>query len=271
MIPVRFQKEVNAHLMGNYLNISNFPVILSIFGEPGMGKTWQLRTHLRCLGIKVYSISSADLESNRAGEPAKLLKKQYEGASEDLGNGVPTAIVIDDIDTTLGEWKNNTGTVNHQNVIALLMHIADNPNYLEGFGNTKRVPIFITGNNYALLYAPLIRDGRANYFEWKPTEDEKCAIVASILNFQSENDAKEVITLFPDKPISFFSSFHAKQSASLLSSYVSNAGIDYIVKVPEFKEKVKSEYHCALRSIDWKAEFQIYADTHKNSPLEKEL
>ena len=151
IISERFQKKVNAHLLGNMLHIENYPLILGIFGEPGMGKTCQLREHLNAIGVNVFSISSADLESERAGLPAKLLKEKYVHASTSVAQNNPSALVIDDIDTTVGEWQKNTGTVNHQGILAFLMHIADNPYYIEDIGSVNRVPIFFTGNNYELL------------------------------------------------------------------------------------------------------------------------
>ena len=123
--------------------------------------------------VSVFSISAADLESDRAGEPAKLLQQKYIEASASMSKGVPAVLIIDDIDTTLGEWEKFTGTVNHQDILAFLMHIADNPHHIENVGSVSRVPIFFTGNNFDLLYKPLIREGRANRFDWEPTREEK--------------------------------------------------------------------------------------------------
>lgn len=66
-----------------------------------MGKTYQLRHYLVTVGVKVFSISAADLESDRAGEPAKLLKRKYLEASDCITDGNPSALLIDDVDTTL--------------------------------------------------------------------------------------------------------------------------------------------------------------------------
>lgn len=164
-ISKRFTEKINAHLMGNLLCIDNYPLIMAIIGKPGMGKTWQLRKHLEGLGIEIFSISSADIESERAGAPAKLLKEKYVNASISMLKGTPAALVIDDIDTTVGEWEQNTGTVNHQGILAFLMHIADNPYYIEGIGKVERVPVFFTGNKFELLYEPLRRPGRMIKFD----------------------------------------------------------------------------------------------------------
>ena len=63
------------------------------------------------------------------------------------------------------------------------MNIADNPYYIENVGKVNRVPIFFTGNNFDLLYKPLVRNGRAIRFDWEPTREEKIAIIRSIFFF----------------------------------------------------------------------------------------
>lgn len=167
VIPPSFSKMIDIHMLGNMLNLKHYPLILAIVGKPGMGKTFQLRHYLKTVGVEVFSISAADLESDRAGQPAKLLQQQYILASNNIKKNNPSVLLIDDIDTTLGEWKDHTGTVNHQNILAFLMHIADNPTYIESIGPVNRVPIFFTGNDLERLYKPLIRTGRANRFVWE--------------------------------------------------------------------------------------------------------
>ena len=66
-IPERFKKQINTHLLGNMLDIDDYPLILAIMGRPGMGKTRQLRIHLEQLGVDIFSVSSAELECERDG------------------------------------------------------------------------------------------------------------------------------------------------------------------------------------------------------------
>lgn len=237
MIPDRFKCQIDTHLLGNMLEIDNYPLILAIVGRPGMGKTWQLRKHLELLGIKVYSISSADLESERAGAPAKLLKQQYVDASVNISRKNPSALVIDDIDTTVGEWEQNTGTVNHQGILAFLMHIADNPYYIENVGNVNRVPVFFTGNNFELLYEPLRRPGRTRRFDWNPEIKEKIEIITSYLsNITDAKDvAIELINNFPDQSISFYTDFFATQKLEYLMEFANNAIFKYILSDSQYK------------------------------------
>lgn len=183
-IAPRFANAVNTHLIGNRLDIEGFPVIMWIVGRPGMGKTWQLRRQLEELGHRVFSVDAAELESVDAGEPAKLVRDWYLQASKSISAGGLAAFVIDDIDTTLGEWEGNTGTVNHQDVLAFFMHIADRPDQIDELRGLARVPIFFTGNDITKLYAPLKRSGRTNVFAWEPTFEEKAAAVLSILHLQ---------------------------------------------------------------------------------------
>ena len=48
----------------------------------------------------------------------------------------PAAVIVDDFDTTVGEWEHSTTTVNHQQVLAQLMHLADSPTEAAG----RRLP-----------------------------------------------------------------------------------------------------------------------------------
>ena len=251
MIPERYQNEIGLHIIGNMLGIDNYPLILAIFGEPGMGKTFQLREHLKNLNIKIFSINSADLESEYAGVPAKLLREQYINASAEITSGQPSAIVIDDIDTTVGEWEKNTGTVNHQEIIAFLMHLADSPNYIESIGYINRVPTFVTGNNFSLMYEPLRRPGRAKLFDWNPTEDEKIDIIVSIFKTINRGLAKRIVSKFPDKPISYFSELYATHCTNVLLKYASNASINYMLQDKRYRESLYNQYLNALNNIDW--------------------
>lgn len=255
-IPVRFQNQVSAHLLGNMLHINNYPLILAIMGNPGMGKTWQLREHLKALGIQIFSISSADLESERAGLPAKLLKEKYVNASISMSKNIPSALVIDDIDTTVGEWEQNTGTINHQGILAFLMHIADNPYYIEDIGKVNRVPIFLTGNKFELLYEPLRRPGRTLKFEWEPEKDEKIEIVSSYLSYTicAKEIAKDLINIYPTKPISFFTNLFSTKRLEVLVELASNAIFKYILINPDYKRQLYQMYIDSNNNIDWEQE-----------------
>ena len=252
-IPERFIEAVDAHMLGNMLDISNYPLILLIVGLPGMGKTYQLRSYLEIVGVEVFSISAADLESDRAGVPAKLLEQKYIEASSSISSGNPAVLLIDDIDTTLGEWEQNTGTVNHQDILAFLMHIADKPSFIENVGSVNRVPVFFTCNYFNRLYKPLIRDGRANRFDWEPTREEKIAIVTSVFRFEDSKTAEMLVDAYPTKPISFFSNLLANKNIEQLVSVAKDVVFSFILTKEGYRDKLLSTYSNLKKNIQWEA------------------
>lgn len=252
-IPERFIEAVDAHMLGNMLDISNYPLILLIVGLPGMGKTYQLRSYLEIVGVEMFSISAADLESDRAGVPAKLLEQKYIEASSSISSGNPAVLLIDDIDTTLGEWEKNTGTVNHQDILAFLMHIADKPSFIENVGSVNRVPVFFTCNYFNRLYKPLIRDGRANRFDWEPTREEKIAIVTSVFRFEDSNTAEMLVDAYPTKPISFFSNLLANKNIEQLVSVAKDVVFSFILTKEGYRDKLLSTYSNLKKNIQWEA------------------
>ena len=253
VIPTRFSHQIDAHILGNMLDISEYPLIMAIIGQPGMGKTYQLRGYLDAVGIDIFSVSAADLESDRAGEPAKLLQQRYIEASSSISEHNPAVILIDDVDTTLGEWEKNTGTVNHQDILAFLMHIADNPYFIENVGKVNRVPIFFTGNNFDLLYKPLVRNGRAIRFDWEPNREEKAEIIRSIFSFADPKDAEILIDSYPTKEISFFSNMFASESIAKLAAISSNVVFKYILTDKKYKQELVIKYCEEQEKIDWKS------------------
>jgi SpoVK/Ycf46/Vps4 family AAA+-type ATPase len=210
LIPRRFAEAIDQHLVFNYAGIRSWPLVLGIFGRPGDGKSFQVRTQLERRGVKACSINAADLESDRAGMPGKLVLDVYENAGHRLDESTLAAVIVDDFDTTVGEWQNSTTTVNHQQVLAQIMHLADNPTNAAG-KRIRRVPVFITGNDLSKVYPPLRRPGRMRAFPWLPDEAERKAIVAALLSeLLSEREVSELLTTIPEAPIAFFSELHVE-------------------------------------------------------------
>lgn len=251
VIPQRFSRMIDVHMLGNMLNLDHFPLIMAIVGKPGMGKTFQLRNYLKTVGVEVLSISAADLESDRAGEPAKLLQQKYVLASNNISKKIPSVLLIDDIDTTLGEWKDHTGTVNHQNILAFLMHIADNPTYIESIGHINRVPIFFTGNDFERLYKPLVRTGRAHRFDWEPEREEKISIVKAIFSLDDEKMAESIVDSFPDKEISFYAFVLSQIQTENLAEIASTVSYRLILENPNYKYQLYKKYKSMGEKIDW--------------------
>lgn len=150
------------------------------------------------------SINAADLESDRAGMPGKLVLDTYIDAGHRIEEGAPAVVVVDDFDTTVGEWEHSTTTVNHQQVLAQLMHLADSPTEAAG-KRLRRVPVVITGNDLSKVYPPLRRPGRMRAFPWLPTPEERCDIVAGILgDVLAPAEIPALLEQLPDAPIAFF-------------------------------------------------------------------
>lgn len=203
-IPERFTRAIDEHLVLNMTGVEDWPLILGIFGRPGDGKSFQARTHLSDRGVRVVSINAADLESDRAGQPGKMVLAAYREAGERTEAGRPSALLVDDFDTTVGEWAHSTGTVNHQQVLAQLMHLADSPTQVSE-ETLRRIPVFVTGNDLTKIYPPLRRPGRLRPLTWIPTDDERSRTVAAILADLADKEAvAKILAACPGAPISFF-------------------------------------------------------------------
>ena len=203
-IPPRFSDAVDQHLVFNLAGFDEWPLVLGVFGPPGDGKSFQIRAHLAHRGVLPVSINAADLESDRAGTPGKLVLDTYTDAGHRMDEGTPAAVIVDDFDTTVGEWENSTTTVNHQQVLAQLMHLADSPAEASG-RRLRRVPTFITGNDLSKVYPPLRRPGRMRPFPWVPTTEERrdivCAILADVL---AREEVPILLEKLPAAPVAFF-------------------------------------------------------------------
>jgi hypothetical protein len=248
VIPARFSTEVHQHLLLNFAEFPGQPLILGIFGAPGEGKTYQLRDVLSQAKVEQYSVSAADMESDRAGEPAKLVLSEYVKAARAIESGEPSALVIDDIDTTIGEWAQNTGTVNHQQILAQIMHLADHPNRIERFAEdpnrphaftsltVRRVPIFVTGNDPAKIYPPLRRPGRMTVMHWQPTAEEKHAMVCGIFQGMLAADhVADMLRYYPCQPMAFFASLRMATVSRFATTVLAKAATDMasVVREPD--------------------------------------
>lgn len=257
IVPDRFASEVTQHLFLNYIECPGYPLILGIFGRPGDGKTYQLRSLLGEALVGQYSVSAADLESDRAGQPGKLVLAEYISAARLIESGKPAALIIDDVDTTVGEWAQNTGTVNHQQVLAQLMHLADRPTSIERIGDVRRVPVFVTGNDPGKLYAPLRRPGRMHVMHWQPTHDELGHITSSI--FEEMLTPEQVMSLVrrhAHQPIAFFAQLRTEILRHVASSIIKRSAMEMsaIISDPQ-------KYNLLLNAAAASSSGEIYAIT----------
>nr|CAB3486031.1 unnamed protein product [Digitaria exilis] len=80
-----FLDKVACHIVKNFiahhLNIK-VPLILGIWGGKGQGKTFQTELIFRTMGVEPVIMSAGELESERAGEPGRLIRDRYRTASQ---------------------------------------------------------------------------------------------------------------------------------------------------------------------------------------------
>ncbi|CAN0843439.1 Ribulose bisphosphate carboxylase/oxygenase activase, chloroplastic [Linum grandiflorum] len=144
-----------------------------IWGGKGQGKSFQTELIFQTLGLEPVIMSAGELESDRAGEPGRLIRERYRTASQVVQNqGKMSCLMINDLDAGIGRFGNTQHTVNNQIVVGTLMNLSDNPTRVS-IGQewreadvTNRIPIIVTGNDFSTIYAPLIRDGRMDKFYW---------------------------------------------------------------------------------------------------------
>lgn len=251
----RFLDKLAVHITKNFLDLPGVrtPLILGIHGRKGEGKTFQCELVFAKMGFEPVTISGGELESPDAGDPARLIRLRYREAAEQIKvRGQMCALFINDLDAGAGRFDVTTQyTVNTQLVNATLMNIADNPTNVQLPGSydatpLHRVPIIVTGNDFATLYAPLIRDGRMQKFYWEPDRDDKVGIVGGIFATDglSSKEIESLIDAFPTQAIDFFSALRSRIYDEQISSFVHNLGVDKVSKrlvnstekAPEFRK-----------------------------------
>ncbi|CAI8612835.1 unnamed protein product [Vicia faba] len=189
-------------------------------------------------GTGPIMMSAGELESENAGEPAKLIRQRYREAADIIKKGKMCCLFINDLDAGAGRLGGTTQyTVNNQMVNATLMNIADNPTnvQLPGMYNKEenpRVPIVVTGNDFSTLYAPLIRDGRMEKFYWAPTREDRIGVCQGI--FRSDGVPKDgivkIVDTFPGQSIDFFGALRARVYDDEVRKWISGVGVEHIGK-----------------------------------------
>eukprot|EP00200_Dunaliella_tertiolecta_P000768 CAMPEP_0202366694 /NCGR_PEP_ID=MMETSP1126-20121109/17204_1 /ASSEMBLY_ACC=CAM_ASM_000457 /TAXON_ID=3047 /ORGANISM="Dunaliella tertiolecta, Strain CCMP1320" /LENGTH=430 /DNA_ID=CAMNT_0048961797 /DNA_START=197 /DNA_END=1489 /DNA_ORIENTATION=- len=231
-----FLEKVAIHIAKNYMvdlgmidKKVRIPLILGIWGEKGMGKTFQTELALKKLGAEAVVMSAGELEHEWAGTPGKLIRERYKKAGELSANrGKLSVLLINDIDAGLGHFADTQVTVNNQMVIGTLMNLCDHPNTVSVGGDWKegnsvrRTPIIVTGNDFTKMFAPLIRDGRFEKFMWKPSIDDLVNIVHSMYQDDglSMDDVYALIKRFPKQPLDFFGALRASQYDNQIRAWI---------------------------------------------------
>lgn len=231
-----FMDKVVVHIVKNYLAQilnTNVPLILGIWGGKGQGKTFQTELIFQAMGILPIIMSAGELESERAGEPGRLIRDRYRTASQVVQNqGKMSCLVINDIDAGLGRFGNTQMTVNNQIVVGTLMNLSDNPTRVS-IGQdwresdiTNRVPVIVTGNDFSTLYAPLVRDGRMDKFYWQPNIDDIINIVHRMYEKDglSKNDVVSIVKEFPNQALDFYGALRSRTYDNSILKWVNDIG-----------------------------------------------
>ena len=235
-IAPRFLKKLAVHITKNFIDLPKVkvPLILGIHGRKGEGKTFQCELVYQAMGVEVVHISAGELESPDAGDPARLIRLRYREAAELIRvRGKMAVLMINDLDA--GAWRVDAGTqytVNTQLVNATLMNIADNPTNVQLPGSyddtpLHRVPIVVTGNDFATLYAPLVRDGRMEKFYWEPSREDKIGIVGGIFSEDglSMQDVTTLVDHFLDQSVDFYGALRSRLFDEQIEDFIDRVGI----------------------------------------------
>ncbi|XP_059639193.1 ribulose bisphosphate carboxylase/oxygenase activase 1, chloroplastic isoform X2 [Cornus florida] len=217
-----FMDKVVCHIVKNYiahLLNTKVPLILGIWGGKGQGKSFQTELIFQAMGIEPVIMSAGELESERAGEPGRLIRERYRTASQVVQNqGKMSCLMINDIDAGLGRFGNTQMTVNNQIVVGTLMNLSDNPTRVS-IGQEwrekdvmNRIPIIVTGNDLSTIYAPLIRDGRMDKFYWQPNQEDIINIVRRMYEKDgiSTDEVVRIVNTFPNQALDFYGALRSR-------------------------------------------------------------
>ncbi|CAL0332121.1 unnamed protein product [Lupinus luteus] len=231
-----FLDKVVCHIVKNYiahlLNVK-VPLILGIWGGKGQGKSFQTELIFQAMGLEPVIMSAGELESERAGEPGKLIRERYRTASRVVQNqGKMSCLMINDIDAGLGRFGNTQMTVNNQIVVGTLMNLSDNPTRVSVGQDwreediTNRVPIIVTGNDFSTIYAPLIRDGRMDKFYWQPNREDIVNIVDRMYQKDgiSRDEVVKIVDTFPNQALDFYGALRSRTYDRSILEWVDEIG-----------------------------------------------
>ena len=238
-IAPRFLQKLSVHLTKNFIDLPRVkvPLILGIHGRKGEGKTFQCELVYQRMGVEVVSISAGELESPDAGDPARLIRLRYREAAELIRvRGKMAVLMINDLDAGAGRVDAGTQyTVNTQLVNATLMNIADHPTNVQLPGSyddtpLHRVPIVVTGNDFATLYAPLVRDGRMEKFYWEPSREDKIGIVGGMFSEDglSSQDVVRLVDHFIDQAVDFYGALRSRLFDEQIQRFIERVGIEKV-------------------------------------------
>ena len=227
VVPTIFRNKIISHILKNATPRLASALFLGVQGAPGEGKSFQTRATLAQAKVETFHISGSQLSGRHEGDSIDSIKNCYQKASENvIKSGNETCIVIDDLDlSVVSTMKQREYTVNSQLLCGFLMNLSDNPNLCGGM-RTRRIPIICTGNDFTALYAPLVRHGRFDIFDWNPTVEFKIQVAKNILTGFVEGIANAkfdaFVSAYAKMPISFFSGLRSDIVELWISTVIDN-------------------------------------------------
>ena len=225
ILPERYASRIVAHVVSNYLPNNHYytpPLYLAIKGKPGEGKTLQALAACTQRGIMVKYLSASELSGEMEAASRDTIQALYTQAQRLQGMGYCICILLDDFHLGNSNIHSNTShTVNAELLIGYMMNLAES-------SSQNRVPILLTGNDFSNTYDALLRDGRADIFEWSPSESEKLRVVQSILQpFVEKREIpklKKFIGQYSDRSVAFFAQIRSDLRNKVIYKALEHAG-----------------------------------------------
>jgi hypothetical protein len=224
------RKRVEAHIAVNNAQLDGFPLILSIVGDTGVGKTFNIRKITESARVETIELSSASLAHHKEGMALYPLIRHYRDCG--MNDKVKSCLLLDDFDRSIASGFEKLGhTIHSQLIVGFLMDLCDNPYSVPDEERrvtveTRRVPIIMTGNDFTKLDPALTRPQRMTILHFAPSPRDKIDMVHAAFGNDngnntsfSRNDADELVQRFPREHIAFFS--------DIVSEHLLNACSDF--------------------------------------------
>jgi len=211
------RQRIAAHVAVNNAQIDGFPLILSVLGQTGVGKTFNIRRILKDLQVDTTELSCASLAHHREGMALYPIIRHYRDCGI-TSEKTKACLVIDDFDRSIASGYQMHGhTIHSQLLVGFLMDLCDNPYSLPDeetrvVTKSRRVPIVMTGNDFTRLDPALTRPQRMTVLRFEPSQDDLATMITSAFasggvhgNSLTQRDIQELMGSFPRESIAFFS------------------------------------------------------------------
>ena len=105
--------------------------------------------------------------------------------------------------------------------VQLLVHLLE-------MSSNPRHHVWVAGNDFSTLYAPLIRDGRMEKYYWNPTREDRIGVCFGI--FKDDNlDRSQIeylVDTFPGQSIDFFGALRARVYDNAVREFIESKGLE---------------------------------------------